>query len=312
MGTRRSEVRSKSLRYHLTDMQTPVISVVIPTRNRCDVLALTLQALHRQEGLEGRFEVVVVDDGSDDATPEMLRGTNFSAFNLKTVTVEHGGPARARNRGVAVASADRVLLLGDDTIPEPGCVAAHLVDDQESAIQGMIEWDPEVGITDVMRFLAPEGPQLWFKGLEEGLPVPWTSVVSSNLSAPRYWFVEDRFDEQFTDACLEDNELAWRWHRKAREVTFDSSALCLHRHRYEDVEQFLVRQRRAGWWTRYALRKHPRMSHKLLFRPLVATAVLAVCAAWRGVSGSGRRKDLWMLQCRWQFARGLVSSRQPG
>ncbi len=293
-------------------MSAPVISVVIPTRDRCDVLLLTLQALERQERLNGRFEVVVVDDGSSDGTVEAVRGAAPARFDLTIVALEPVGPSRARNIGIGTAQAARVLLLGDDTIPEPGCLAAHLTSGAETALQGRIEWDPAVGVTETMEFLAPEGPQFWFKGLADGGRVPWTSVVGSNISAPRHWFVEDPFDEQFTDACLEDSELAWRWHHKGREVRFGVSALCLHRHRYEDIGQFLVRQRRAGWWTRYALRKHPQMYRDLVFRPLVATVVLAVRTAWRGIMGRGRRSDLWMLRCRWQFARGLFSSRYPG
>lgn len=294
-------------------MSSPVISVVIPTRDRCDVLAVTLRALDMQEGLNGRFEVVVVDDGSSDATVEMLRDANFSAFDLIIVTLGHGGPARARNCGVAEASADRVLLLGDDTIPVPRALACHLDSAKggDVGVQGMIDWDPEIGVNDVMRFLAPEGPQFWFKGLDDGSPVPWTSVVSSNLSAPRQWFLDEPFDEGFTEACMEDTELAWRWYRKSRFVEFRPIARCLHRHSYRDIEPFLIRQRRAGWWTRRALRKHPGLGWELLLKPLAMTPVLVVRTAWPGLSGTGRPTSQWNLRCRIEFLRGLISKKKP-
>lgn len=296
-------------------MQTPVISVLIPTRNRCDVLLLTLQALDRQEGLDGRFGVVVVDDGSNDATLEMLRKATFSKFNLKTVALEHGGPARARNRGIAEVSAERVLLLGDDTIPEAGTLVDHLAaaGGRDIGIQGMIDWDPAVGVTDVMRFLAPEGPQFWFKGLEEGSAVPWTSVVSSNLSAPTKWFVDEPFDERFTDACLEDTELAWRWDRRGWRVRFSPSAMCLHRHRYESILPFLQRQRRAGRWARHAVLLHPGLMGAVVLKPLVLVPAIGARAAWRAMCRRGRRTDRWDLACRMAFLRGLFSSRSsPG
>lgn len=292
-------------------MQTPVISVVIPTRNRCDVLVLTLQALDRQEGLNGRFEVVVVDDGSNDATLEMLRKATFSAFNLKTVALEHGGPARARNRGIAEVSADRVLLLGDDTIPEARTLVDHLAaaGGRDIGIQGMIDWDPAIGVTDVMRFLAPEGPQFWFKGLEEGSAVPWTSVVSSNLSAPTRWFVDEPFDEEFSDACFEDTEMAWRWDRRGWRARFRPSALCLHRHRYASIEQFLERQRKAGRWARRAIRLHPGLFGPVVGKSIALAPAVAVRGAWRALNGRGLRSDLWDLRCRVEFVMGLISGR---
>jgi glycosyltransferase involved in cell wall biosynthesis len=289
------------------DMAPPVISVVIPTRDRCAVLRSTLEALNRQKEVSGRYEVIVVDDGSSDDTATMLSGARFSNFELKALSVEHGGPARARNRGIAKASAARVLLLGDDTIPVSTNLKIHLEQsgEQEIGVQGAIEWDPEVGINDVMRFLAPEGPQFWFKGLVDGSQVSWESQVSSNLSAPRRWFLEEPFDEEFTEACFEDTEMAWRWARRGWIAVFSRSALCLHRHRYDAIEPFLRRQRRAGWWARRAVRRHPGLLGGTVAKPMVVLPLIALRAGVRKLSGQWRKEDLWHLQCRLEFLWGF-------
>jgi len=289
------------------DMARPVISVVIPTRDRCAVLRSTLESLDRQEGVGGCYDVIVVDDGSSDDTAEMLSGARFSSFELKALSLEHGGPARARNRGIAEAGAMRVLLLGDDTLPTPRTLACHLkvAGDREIAVQGLIEWDPEVGINDVMRFLAPEGPQFWFKGLVDGAQVSWESQVSSNLSAPRRWFLEEPFDEVFTEACFEDTEMAWRWARRGWLAVFSRSALCLHRHRYDAIEPFLRRQRRAGWWARRAVRRHPGLLGGTVAKPMAVLPLMALRAGLRKLSGQWRKEDLWHLQCRLEFLWGF-------
>lgn len=289
-------------------MPEPAISVVIPTRDRCAILGKTLKALARQEGVAGRFEVIVVDDGSTDSTQNLLRLVDLGGHALKSVPLDHGGPARARNRGIAVAAGERILLLGDDTIPEPGCLAVHAAADSDTGIQGMIDWDPDVGITDVMQFLAPEGPQFWFKGLGEGSHVPWTSVVSANLSAPRSWFVDEPFDECFTEACMEDTELAWRWHRRQWDVRFSTSALCLHHHRYDEIEPFLAKQRRAGRWARTVLRQHPELFAALVLRPVAVGCLRLGRAGVLAVFGRLNRTDVWDLRCRASSARGLMSA----
>lgn len=301
-------VRLRQSQWFQPDMARPVISVVIPTRDRCTILRLTLEALARQEGVDGTFEVIVVDDGSTDGTLEMLRTSDFSTFDLRSVPLEHGGPARARNWGISEATAERILLLGDDMIPAPGNLNIHLAasGEPERGVLGMIEWDPEHEITDVMRFLAPEGPQFWFKGLEEGSLVPTTSLVSANLSAPRRWFLEEPFDESFTEACMEDTELGYRWWRRGWVIRFRPGAVCHHRHSYRSIEPFLERQRRAGRWTRLAVWQHPALFATLVARPVALAPLLAARTGLRFLGGRGRRDDVWDLHCRWKFVTGFV------
>ena len=290
-------------------MTAPILSVVIPTKNRRENLMATLRALAKQRGLDGRFEVIVADDGSTDGSAEFVRGSVFESFDQRVLTLDAGGPARARNHGIAVAESDRVLLLGDDTAPTPLALSGHLkaAAGREVAVQGRIDWDPEQPVTDVMSFLAPAGPQFWFRGLTEGKPVPWPQVLGSNLSAPTQWFREEPFDERFTDACMEDTELAWRWCYRGWLTLWSEHGLCHHHHQYDDIEPFLERQSRAGRWARVAVGKHWGMVFKLAAEPLLTLCWRVVkIGRWRLV-GRGRERDRWDLQCRRAYLRGFVS-----
>jgi GT2 family glycosyltransferase len=286
----------------------PCLSVVIPTRNRRRVLEETLSALDRQLGLPCPFEVIVVDDGSTDGTGEWLVLAQFSGFTLQHVSARPEGPARARNLGIRRAAAPRVLLLGDDTVPDRRTLGSHLeaAGGHELAIQGRIDWDPDRTVTDVMRFLAPAGPQFWFRDLVEGGPVPFSSVLGSNLSAPTAWFRAEPFDERFTDACLEDTELAWRWRQRGWPVVYSERAVCWHRHRYDDIEPFLDRQRRAGRWARLAVETHPALRSKLVVQPIAFIPVSLLRLALRR-----RQEDLWDLRWRLAFAKGYCSRTAP-
>ena len=95
----------------------PEVTVVIPTRNRWDLLSTAaLPSALGQGGVE--IEVVVVDDGSTDQTPDELRASSDPRLRL----VRHEQPrgvARARNAGLASARAEWVAFLDDDDLWAP-------------------------------------------------------------------------------------------------------------------------------------------------------------------------------------------------
>lgn len=287
----------------------PDLSVVIPTRDRRATLLETLDAVALQEVGGRRVEVVVVDDGSADGAAEAVAArSGGDRLDVRLLRQSPGGPAAARNRGVAAARAGRVLLLGDDTVPAPGTLARHLDEPgaADGAVQGRIEWDPALDVTRVMRFLAPEGPQFYFKGLEDGRPIPYTAVLGSNLSAPRRWFLDDPFDEAFADACFEDTELAYRWWRRRRLAVYSERAVCFHRHHYPSIGPFLRRQVRAGRWARRMIAKHPRTAARVVVEPIAFGAVVLLRTVLRALVLRARPEDLWDLRWRFAFARGVV------
>lgn len=295
-------------------MTQPLITVAIPTKDRKEILRETLLALDRQAGLPGPFDVVVADDGSTDGTADYLASArNSFSFPLHWLRLPAVGPAAARNRAIERASADRVLLLGDDTLPDTGVLASHLsgASRGDVALQGRIEWDTASPITPVMRFLAPEGPQFYFKGLRHACPIPYTALYASNFSAPTAWFREEPFDEGFPAAAFEDTELAYRWHLRGRTILYWESAVCRHRHLYESIEPFLSRQGRAGSAARHAVRKHPGMAGRTVIQPLFAGVLVAGRYAIRRLAGKRPEADLWDLKARAAFFRGFFG-RDPG
>lgn len=99
----------------------PDISVVIPARDAAGSLERTLAALAGQE-FDGDMEVVVVDNGSRDATAALAE-----ASGVRVLRRPRGeGPGPARNAGAAVASAEVLAFTDADCAPTPGWLAAAL------------------------------------------------------------------------------------------------------------------------------------------------------------------------------------------
>ncbi len=98
------------------------VSVVIPTHNRAPLLWRTVTAFLAQEGV--RFELIVVDDGSTDHTPQVL--AQLKDERLQVLRQPNQGLSAARNAGFSRASGRLVLFNDDDLVPEAGFLRAHL------------------------------------------------------------------------------------------------------------------------------------------------------------------------------------------
>jgi glycosyltransferase involved in cell wall biosynthesis len=99
----------------LENSQLPLpldVSVVVPVLNGAETIGATLTALANQAGAPRAGEIIVVDNGSTDGTPALVR-----RFDVTLLTESKRGPSAARNRGLAHARGEVVAFLDADTLP---------------------------------------------------------------------------------------------------------------------------------------------------------------------------------------------------
>jgi glycosyltransferase involved in cell wall biosynthesis len=254
------------------------LSVVIPTYNRAPVLERCLAALRAQALGPGEdFEVIVVDDGSADATLEVVQRALAApppGAPLRSLRQTNAGPAAARNRGLALARGDVVLFLGDDVIGDPGLVAAHLQAHRQggprTAVLGPIEPGYEGERTPFEAFLDQSGLQFDFR-LDGRDPedLPFAMFYTANVSADRGALVEvGGFDERFRDAAWEDVELSYRLSRTGVRIRFAPAARVLHLHPVT-LAQYTRRMRANGRAARLLLTLHPQEEVAAVVAPMV-------------------------------------------
>jgi glycosyltransferase involved in cell wall biosynthesis len=99
--------------------QQPFVSVIIPVFNDAERLGRCLAALARQTYPAGRFEVVVVDNGSADDIRPLLAPHPWAVLASET----RPGSYAARNAGLAVARGDVLAFTDSDCVPEPEWLA---------------------------------------------------------------------------------------------------------------------------------------------------------------------------------------------
>jgi glycosyltransferase involved in cell wall biosynthesis len=131
--------------------------VVVPTRNRRVLLERTLGTVLGQEGVE--LEAIVVDDASEDDTPDRLA----ALADPRVVVVRNEralGVSRARNAGIARASAPWLAFVDDDDVWAPGKLAAQLDalarEEAAWAIAGAVVVDGALRVRAAQRIVARE------------------------------------------------------------------------------------------------------------------------------------------------------------
>ncbi len=112
------------------------VSVIIPTHNRADVLGRAIASVLAQTLSD--LELIVVDDGSTDRTPEVLAG--FDDPRLTGMHQENKGVSAARNRGIAASRGRFIALLDSDDTWMP--------DKLEKQVRFMAESGMEICQTD--------------------------------------------------------------------------------------------------------------------------------------------------------------------
>jgi GT2 family glycosyltransferase len=126
-----------------------LISVVVVNWNRRDLLRACLQSLYRQQGVE--FETIVIDNGSDDGSPEMV-SREFAAEGDRPVRLirnrENRGFCAANNQGILDARGEFVALLNNDAEAGPHWLRA---------LGQVFEGRPEVGMA-ASKILVYEDP----------------------------------------------------------------------------------------------------------------------------------------------------------
>lgn len=224
-----------SINYTSAVSQYP-IGVIIPTYNRSEVLLSCLRHLEQQTMTD--FEVVVVDDGSTDSTPQLLAEyQSRTSLNLRYIRQDNSGRSRARNTAISALQAPICVMIGNDIFASPDLVAKHLqLHRQSPGIQvagvGLTCWS-ESGqtVTKFMRWVVEAGVQFSYNDLLHGVAPNWKHFYTSNISLKTQLLKENPFSESFTRYGMEDIELGYRLEQKCNlEIVFLPNALAHHLH----------------------------------------------------------------------------------
>jgi GT2 family glycosyltransferase len=210
-------------------IDTPLVSVVVPTYCRRASLARLLDALDRQSYPRSCFEVLVVDDGSTDDTVQLVEERGIRG-GVRVIQQQHAGPAEARNRGVAAATGNLVLFLDDDVVPVPELITTHVATHAA---------EPNAVVIGPMSAPRHWPRPIWVRWEEVQLDKQYRAMIAGdwgctarqfytgNASVARTHFLAaGGFDTSFQRA--EDVELGYRLADRGARFIFNPEAEVLH------------------------------------------------------------------------------------
>jgi GT2 family glycosyltransferase len=218
------------------DASWPEISVILCSYNGARTIRETLEGLRRLA--YPRYEVIVVDDGSTDATPAIARG-----YDVRVISGPNRGLSHARNLGMRAARGDIVAYVDDDAWPDPHWLtylAAEFRRTSHAAIGGPNIPPPDENDVATCVANAPGGPIHVLISDTEAEHIPGCNMAfrKSALEAV------GGFDEQFRRAG-DDVDVCWRLQEHGMTLGFSPAAMVWHRRR-NSIGAYFRQQRGYG------------------------------------------------------------------
>lgn len=241
------------------------ISVIIPTYQRRESIRRLLKALEQQTIQPDMFEVLVVIDGSNDGTEDLVSEAK-TPYLLKAICQTNRGRAAACNAGIRGAQSDIIILLDDDMEPAPGFVSAHWQMHQGQKRLGVVGAAPVVvrcGSSSVSEYIAEKFNFHLRKLAQPGYQFSLRDFYSGNFSIRREHLIEaGLFDEGFKVYGNEDLELSLRLRKTGISLVYCGDALAYQY--YEKDFSALARDNIAkGQTAVFFARKHPEIYPEL-------------------------------------------------
>lgn len=215
----------------------PMISLVIPTHNKVHDIETCLQAATALIGDRQDVEIIVVDDGSRDDTPDVLRKIAEKQSRLRILTLEGGGPARARNAGIAASRGEIVAMLDDDVVPHAGWLDAILepfsspqvvavegkvipIGGEHWGLLGMAPRNPEGGVYLTCNLAMRKSTLVAIGGFDEGFPYPAFEDTDLAMQAMQKGQIA-----WAPNAVVHHPRRQWTLARALREIRFNEALL---------------------------------------------------------------------------------------
>ncbi len=231
----------------------PYVSMIIPVRNRPDEITACLESLGRLDYPAERLETIVVDDASQDRTPEVI-----SAFQVRLISLkQHRHASFCRNLGGREAKGEILAFVDSDCLADPSWLMELVPafgDPLNGAVGGMVDaWFEDKGLDRYEKVKSPLNMGDWPRSSREG--DRFFYIPSCNFLTRKSLFLKlEGFREDMQVG--EDVDLCWRIQDQGYHIEYRPLGRVYHRHRNK-IKHFCSRRFDYGTSEPFLQRVHP-------------------------------------------------------
>jgi glycosyltransferase involved in cell wall biosynthesis len=289
------------------------VSIVMPTYNRRALLERVLWPLLEDPAAT---EIVVVVDGSQDGSYELLGELAEKHPQLRPLKIENRGKEGARQAGLDVATGEVVLIMDDDVLAEPGLVSGHAAahaGEDGLVVVGYMPVDPpeprRAGDAPTLLYAAEYERRCEQYEVDPSLVLK--TLWGGNISMSREHALRVGLVSDFSQGYHQDRDFGLRCAKAGLRGRFDRSLAARHLHE-RSLDAFIRDARRQGAGRRQIHELHPELLPALepdefaKDLPAPARALVLACrrprlagpvsAALKATAGLAGRLRLWPLE----------------
>ena len=280
------------------------ISVVIPTYNRLPILQKCLAALEKQSfdsNIIEKYEIILVDDGSNDNTLAWIAANPTKFPHLKTFQQDHKGPAAARNLGIENAQGDTIIFIDSDLVVTENFLQSHAV----ALISGAKKLNSDRlftygAVINTCNFDNPTSEPYKITDFSAAY------FATGNVAISKKWLEKvGKFDTQFSLYGWEDLELGVRLKKLNLKLIKCPEAVGYHWHppfELEQIPNLIDKERQRGRMGVIFYQKHPTWEVKMMIQMTILHKILWGILSLGGLLNEKTMKPL--LNC-------LISQGKP-
>lgn len=242
----------------------PFVSMIIPVRNRPEEIADCLESLSRLDYPADRMEIIVVDDASDDNTPDVV-----STYPARLITLKkQSGASFCRNLAAQQANGEILAFLDSDCLADSSWLKELVPafnDPANGAVGGTVDsCFSEKGLDRYEKVKSSLNMGLWPKSSRDG--GRFFYLPSCNLLVRRAVFLQLRgFKEEMVVG--EDVDFCWRLQDQGHHIEYRPVGKIYHKHRNK-MRHFGLRRFDYGTSEPLLQRTHPTRIKQLVFPPM--------------------------------------------